>query len=245
MKTTARIGLMAMVAAVFLVIAVPLAVLAATDGVVAAQEAPAETSPPAETVPPTDTGADETPWWVLLIVLGGLFILIVALLAGRRKKPKSTGAVPAWRTHARAGYAEARWLADNMTESLAIWHGNAEHEGGAGSSATDTANAEVWDQIPERKQRAGAELYALEAASGPGSAALAASQLTTAALDDTYAALTERSDARAGYLAAGDASDEASESLTAARDREVRASGKLTASHQQLASALTKLKPVA
>ena len=245
MKTPARIGLMAMVVAMFLVLAVPHAVLAATDRALGAQEAPEETSPPAESIPLPDTGEDETPWWVLLIVLGGLFILIVALLAGRRRKPKSACAVPAWRTHARSGYAEARWLSDNMTESLAIWRGDSEHEGGDGSTATDAANAKVWDQLSGRKERAEAELYALEAASGPGSTALEASQLTTAALDDTYAALTERSDARAAYLAAAKSSDAEGESLTAARDREVRAAGKLTAARQQLASALAKLKPVA
>lgn len=218
--------------------------LQAADGIAVAQEAPTETPAPSETSPP-DTSGEETAWWVLLIVLGGLFILIVALLAGRRRKPKSTAAVPAWRTHARTGYAEARWLADNMTEDLAIWHGDALYEERDDSAATDAANAKIWDQISTRKQRAADELYAFEAASGPGSQALKASQQTTTALNDTYTALTERSDARVAYRTVAESEDPAGDSLTPARDREVRASGKLSAAREQLATGLAALKPIA
>jgi len=245
MKRFMRVGLLLTALTMVLGVALPAAALAATGQVAVAQEAPAETSPPAETTPPTDAGGDETPWWVLLIVLGGLFILIIALLAGRRKKPASTGAVPAWRTHARSGYAESRWVSDNMTETLAIWHGDADQADPGAATATDAANAKTWDEVPGRMQRATAELYALEAAAGPGSQGLKASQQTTAALKDAHAAFVERSDARAAYRAAAESTDPAGDSLTAARDREVRASGKLTAARQQLAAALTMLKPIA
>lgn len=224
---------------------------AAADSVVSIQEAPEETAPPAETTPPettpAETGDSETPWWVLLIVLGGLFILIIALLAGSRKKAPASAAIPAWKAHARNGYAETRWLADNMTESLAIWHGDAEFEKRDGTLATDAANAKIWAQLDPVKQRATAELYALEAAAGPGSPALVTAQHTTAAVNETYAAITERSDARLAYRTAAESPDAADRpaDLTAARDREVRASAQLTAARQGLTSALAELSPIA
>lgn len=249
---TKRIGVMLASLAVlvmFLGVAVLPQQSAAADSVVSIQ--PEETAPPAETTPPettpAETGDSETPWWVLLIVLGGLFILIVALLAGSRKKAPTPAATPAWKAHARNGYAEARWLADNMTESLAIWHADAEFEKRDGTLATDAANAKIWAQLGPVKQRATAELYALEAAAGPGSPALEAAQRTTAAVNETYAASAERSDARLAYRIAAespDATDQAAD-LTAARDREVRASAQLAAAHQELTAALDELSPIA
>lgn len=251
---TKRIGVL-LASLAMLVMFVGVAMLpqqsAAADSVVSIRQTPPETTSPAETTPPettpADTGDNETPWWVLLIVLGGLFILIIALLAGSRRKTSSPAATPAWRTHARNGYAEARWLSDNLTESLAIWHGDAEFEEGGDLTATDAANTKIWAQLDGRTQDATAELYALEAASGPGSPALEAARRTTTAVNETYAATTERSDARLAYRTAAespDAADQAAE-LTAARDREVRASGQLTAAHQELTAALGELAPIA
>jgi hypothetical protein len=235
----------------FLGVAMPPQQSAAADGAVSIQEAPEETAPPAETTPPEtappDAGDSETPWWVLLIVLGGLFILIVALLAGSGKKAPTPAAIPAWKAHARNGYAEARWLADNLTESLAIWHGDAEFEERDGTLATDAANAKIWAQLDPVKQRATAELYALEAAAGPGSPALEAAQRTSAAVNETYAATTERSDARLAYrtvAGSSEAADQAAD-LTGARDREVRASAQLETTHQELTAALVELSPIA
>ena len=209
---------------------------------------PADTTPPETTAAPETTTApdsttDETPWWVLLIVLFGLFVLFIALLVGRSRRSEPAAAPPAWKAHAQRGYAEARWLSDNMTEPLAIWHGDAVHEESAG--ATDESRQRTWDQLSPRLERATSELYALEAAAKPGSPALQASQATIAALNETYSAVTERSDARGASRGLSDAEEGvATSELTSARDREARASANLTAARQRLNAALTDLSAI-
>lgn len=191
------------------------------------------------------TAAEETPWWVLLIVLGGFLVLVVALAAGRNKTVTPTQAEPAWKANARNGYAEARWLSDNLTESLAIWHGDAAHGGGAGSGATDAGNQRIWDQAASRRQRATDELYALEAAATPGSPAVRSAQRTITAVNDVYAGVTERSDAREAYRSAADADEADAAAVATARDREVRASAKVTKAREELAAALGELAAIA
>jgi hypothetical protein len=208
---------------------------------------PAETTaPPAQTTVAPDTDTDETPWWVLLIVLGAIFVLVIALLAGRRKKTPAAAVVPAWKTQAQSGYAESRWLYDNLTEQLAIWHGDAEFEGTIGQ-ATDTEQARIWDQLAARMDQATADLYALEAAAAPNSPALGAAQSVVGSLKETYAAVIERSDARHGSHGVESGSSEAAEQgaeLAAARDREMRASTALAAARPRLAAALTDLSKI-
>ena len=208
---------------------------------------PAETTaPPAQTTVAPDTDTGETPWWVLLIVLGALFILIIALLAGRRKKTPATAVVPVWRTHAQSGYAESRWLYDNLTEQLAIWHGDAEFEGTIGQ-ATDAEQARIWGQLADRMDQAIADLYALEAAATPNSPALRAAQGAVGSLKETYAAVIERSDARHSSHAAESGSSEPAEQgaeLAAARDQEMRASTALAEARPRLAAALTDLSNI-
>jgi hypothetical protein len=181
----------------------------------------------------------------LLIVLFGLFILIIALFVGSKRR-KAVPAPAAWKSNAQHGYAEARWLADNMTEPLAIWHGDAEFEGDDAAGATDSSRARVWDQITPRMERATSELYALEAAAGPNSPAMRASQATISALNDTFGAINARSDARAAYLTVSDADEAPSASeLTASRDREARAATSLTEAQHRLTAALTELSAIA
>ncbi len=207
---------------------------------------PAETTaPPAQTTVAPDTDTDETPWWVLLIVLGAIFLLVIALLAGRKKTP-AAAVEPAWRTQAQSGYAESRWLYDNLTEQLAIWHGDAEFEGTIGQ-ATDTEQARIWDQLAARMDQATADLYALEAAAAPNSPALRAAQSVVGSLKETYAAVIERSDARHGSHGVESGSSEAAEQgaeLAAARDREMRASTALASARPRLAAALTDLSKI-
>ncbi len=208
---------------------------------------PAETTaPPAQTTVAPDTDTDETPWWVLLIVLGAIFLLIIALLAGRRKKTPAPAVVPVWRTHAQSGYAESRWLYDNLTEQLAIWHGDAEFEGTIGQ-ATEAEQARIWDQLAARMDQATADLYALEAAAAPNSPALRAAQGVVGSLKETYAAVIERSDARHSSHAAESGSSEEAEQgaeLAAARDHEMRASTALAEARPRLAAALTDLSRI-
>ncbi len=216
-------------------------------------DTPATTAPPAETTAPPaqttvapDTETDETPWWVLLIVLGAIFLLIIALLAGRRKKTPAPAVVPVWRTHAQSGYAESRWLYDNLTEQLAIWHGDAEFEGTIGQ-ATEAEQARIWDQLAARMDQATADLYALEAAAAPNSPALRAAQGVVGSLKETYAAVIERSDARHSSHAAESGSSEEAEQgaeLAAARDHEMRASTALAEARPRLAAALTDLSRI-
>ncbi len=208
---------------------------------------PAETTaPPAQTTVAPDTDTDETPWWVLLIVLGAIFVLVIALLAGRRKKTPAAAVVPAWGTQAQSGYAESRWLYDNLTEQLAIWHGDAEFEGTIGQ-ATGAEQARIWGQLAARMDQATADLYALEAAAAPNSPALRAARSVVGSLKETYAAVIERSDARHGSHGVESGSSEAAEQgaeLAAARDREMRASTALAEARPRLAAALTDLSRI-
>ncbi len=205
---------------------------------------PATEAPPATDAPPVEEDST-TPWWVLVIVLFGVLILIIALLAGSRRK-KAVPPPAAWKSNAEHGYAEARWLSDNMTETLAIWHGDAKFEGDDADGATDATRARVWDQVTPRLERATSELYALEAAAGPNSPALRASQATISALNDTFAAFNARSDARTAYRTVSEADEAAPASeLTAARDREARAATSLTEAQHRLTSALTELSAIA
>jgi hypothetical protein len=186
---------------------------------------------------------EEAQWWVLLIVFGSLFVFFIALIAGRKRRPVPASDEMAGRTtSARVGYAEARWLSDNLTEPLAIWHGDADFEERDDRGATDAANEQIWSQLEARRKKAGDELYALEAAAQAGSPVARSAQRTVAALDATYAAASERSDARRAYRAAADSSD--ASILRAARDREVRASSKLDAARDELAAALGELAAV-
>ena len=89
--------------------------------------APEETT---TTVAPDDEADDETPWWLLLLVLFSLIVIIASLIRrGSRKKVTVVPGAPTWKDHARAGYADARWLYDAMAEDVAVWRGNAQFDG--------------------------------------------------------------------------------------------------------------------
>ena len=212
---------------------------------------PAETTaPPARTTVAPDTDTVETPWWVLLIVLGAIFLLVIALLAGRRKKTPAA-AVPVWRTQAQIAAMQSR--GGCTTTSPSSWrsgHGDAEFEGTIGQ-ATDTEQSPYLRQGPtccsNGPQQATGDQYALEAAAAPNSPALRAAQSVVGSLKETYTAVIERSDARHGSHGVESGSPEAAEQgaeLAAARDREMRASTALAESRPRLAAALTDLSKI-
>lgn len=211
-------------------------------------EAPETTQAPDTTAAPGDTTAPEedgeTPWWILILVGIGLLLLIGALVS-RGSKSTTPAAPPpvTWKDHARRGYADARWLYDNMTEDLAVWRGNATFEGATDAGETaGTSRAQAWTDVTAKYAKASDELYALEASAPDNNTALVA-QNAVAALKATRQAVDARADARLSYRKA-DAEGAPSTDLADARDREVRASRNLADARSAYAKALTDLSTI-
>ncbi len=104
---------------------------------------------------------------------------------------------PAWRSQARAGYAEARWFQDAMTDDLGIWRGNALFDEAHGIPLDSaSAQATTWAQLSQRIGTASESLYSAEAgAPDPNSAAVASH--TVEALNSVRSSLEARAAARA------------------------------------------------
>ena len=211
------------------------------DGSTTSTEAPETTEAPDTTVAEDD--AKETPWWILVVVGFGLVVVIGALVA---RGSRSATAVPppvTWKSQARAGYAEARWLYDAMSEDVAVWRGNATFEGTTSVDATaGTSKAETWAELQLRLGKASDALYALEA-NAPDQRSRGAAQQTLVAMRANRDALDARAEARLAYRKAeSEGSDP--DALVEARNREVRASRNLAEARNSFARALTDLSTV-
>lgn len=204
-------------------------------------EAPVETT----TTAPDDETDDETPWWLLLVVFFALLVIVMSLIRrGSRKKVTVVPGTPTWKDHARAGYADARWLYDAMGEDVAVWRGNAQFDGSTAVGASaGTGQAETWSGMQSAMDRASAALYQLEA-SAPDNRSAEAARSTIATMRATRAALDSRAEARYTYRKSeSEGADQAT--LVESRDREVRASRNLTEARNAYASALTNLSTLA
>lgn len=212
-------------------------------------EAPPETTEaPQETTAPEEEGEGEAQWWILVIV-GLLFIVLLIVIANSGKKRRTVVEQqgPTWKELARRSYADSRWLFDNLTESLAIWRGNAQYDKATDVGATaETASAETWGQLPSRLDRARDSLYAFEAAAPDGRSADTARRVVEH-LNATRAALDGRAEARYAYRAAeaeAEGQPDRAANLATARDRERRTSEILEESRRRLGEALTALSAI-
>lgn len=209
--------------------------------------APDTTNSPDTTAPADAEETNNAPWWIL-ILLGVALLLLIVSFAARGNKDKVVAATPpsakTWKDFARAGYADARWLYDAMGEDMALWRGNAQFEGTTDVGATaGTSRAEAWRELSGRLDRARDNLYALEAAApDPATAEMARATVTT--MLGVRAALDARAESRFAYRAAEAATTETSADLTAARDREVRASTNFNRAKSDYAKALTNLSTI-
>ena len=184
---------------------------------------------------------DETPWWVLIIV-GVAVIILIAIVAGSGKKKETVVVteVPSttWKTRARAGYADAHWLYDNMTEDLAVWRGNATADATTGAApGAGSAKSDAWAQLGPRLNRGTDALYAAKAeAPDPQTQALVQAVVTD--LNSVRSDVDGRAEARrqARQVESADATAQA-----AVRDDERRASQRLAEDRNRLAVSLTNL----
>ena len=218
-------------------------------------QAPTTTEAPATTQAPPDEGATETTApaeedtgsnaAIWLIVIGVVIVLGIILWSIGRSSGRSSGheeaaaaaAATTWKTYARSGYSESRWLYDNMTDGLAVWRGNAKYDGtDVEGSTASTSQANTWNQLDTRMQQATDALYGVEAAPPDQHTADTAQRVITD-LKAVRAALDARADARYAYRRA----EAAGEDVSDARDREQRASGNLETSRGQLSASLTNL----
>jgi hypothetical protein len=205
-------------------------------------EAPGSTQASNTTQAGEDGSDSETPWWLLLLVLGALLILIVVFVSRGSKK---TVVVPqrssSWKDDARAGYVDARWLYDAMTEDLAVWRGNQLFNAPSGAATPPgTSLSATWQQLDGRMGQATDELYAFESAmSDPKSAEMGNATITS--LQTLRSAVDARADARASYCTVESKEVSDTPALQDAREREVRASRTLAASRSDLGAALTNL----
>jgi len=214
-----------------------------------AQEDSTTVTAPATDVPATTAAPDaednDADWWVLLIVLGGLVILGVAIARGGRKKNVYVAPVsPGWKPKARDGYADARWLYDSMTEDLAIWRGNAQFDGTTESGSTaETAQADTWNALAPKMDRARDALYGLEGAA-PDKRTAQTAEAVVVALAAARTALDARAETRYNYRtveASGDDAELRPKALAEARDRELRTAQTLAESRRTLAETITAL----
>lgn len=206
--------------------------------------APDTTEPPGATVPDGED-ADETPWWLLLVVLGAFLILIIAFVSrGSKKRLVVAPAPTTWKENARKGYADARWLFDAMSEDLAIWRGNATYDSTSAVGATaGTALAETWAQLDARTGKASDSLYALEVTAPDRRTAQAAST-AVASMRSVRRSVDDRAEARMNYRTVEAGVDVGQVALQDAREREVRASRNLAEARSAYGAALTSLSTV-
>ncbi|MEZ5176068.1 MAG: hypothetical protein R2823_07670 [Acidimicrobiia bacterium] len=207
---------------------------------------PDTTTPPTTTVDAETPDATETPWWILVMV-GFLFVILVASFVARGRKSTvvvASPSAPTWKDHARAAYADARWLYDAMAEDTALWRGNAQFAGTTEVGDTaGTGRAETWRALSGRFDRVKDRLYALEA-SAPDRRTAETARAAVEAMLVLRDALDARAESRYRYrVIDADPSAPPSE-LGAARDREVRASVSFNTARAGYAEALTALSGV-
>jgi hypothetical protein len=191
----------------------------------------------------TATDTTETPWWVLIIVAVGLAVVVVMVV--RRGSPPTPERPPGgtWKSNAQDGYVQARWLYDAMGEDLAVWRGNEDPSAAVEATALASANTATWNELASRMDACADALYRLDA-HAPDPRSAAAAQATIAAAKATRDALDVRASARAAYRAL-EAQGASTSELSAARDREVRASRGLSEARRALSTALEGLSEVA
>lgn len=197
---------------------------------------------------PADEGTasdEETPWWVLLVTVGGGIVLVGAVaLWGRGKELRVAAPDPGWKPKARSAYADARWLSDAMTEDLAVWRGNAQFDGTtAPGSSAQSAAAETWQALAGRMDRARDALYGLEAAA-PDARTARTARAVAAGLLRARSALDARAEARFHYRTVDDAAGDEGvpkNAVAEARDRELRSAQNLAADHDALAELVVRL----
>jgi hypothetical protein len=191
---------------------------------------------------------EETPWWVLIVV-GLAIILLVAVLAAGGKKKKQTVAVAAapttWKNQARAGYADAHWLYDNMTEDLAIWRGNTAYDASTGApESVASGKADAWNQLTGRMNQGTGALYSAKASvQDPQIATML--QAVVNDLNSVRSDLDNRADTRKqGRIAEADPGADAPAAQGRARGAEQQASQILATDRNSLAASLTALARV-
>ena len=149
---------------------------------------PEVTAPEAEApAAAPDEGADDgeaVPLWawiVIGLVAIGLVSWIGARAGSRNTSASASPAVaqPDWKAAAQTGYADARWLYDQLTPSLAMWKGDNQYaiQTGSGSSYSDR-NA-VWSEADGRLQSARDSLYRVESLEAQSPIGTAARELVT------------------------------------------------------------------
>jgi len=216
----------------------------------ATTQAPDPTDAPGQTDAPSGTESADTEegnssilWFVALAILG--FVLIGTLIGRGRKDnpppPVAAGAKEGFRDFVRGGYSEARWLADAMTEDLAIWRGNALFEGRTGiDDSAGTAMSDNWAQLDDRMGQATDQLYRAEA-SAPDQTSSATVRATIDALNGARGGVDARAEARFNTRGA-DESDQFA--IAEAGERERLASSNLSEAHQKLSDALLALNAI-
>ena len=137
--------------------------------------APEVTTPEVTTPPPTtpDAGApdegagteegDIPAWaWVLIILVIVGLVAWIGARSGSRGSSTQPAAAPAWKPAAQTGYADARWLYDQLTPSLALWKGDSEYESQTGTPSPASDKSATWSEASTRLKSARDALYRVE-----------------------------------------------------------------------------------
>jgi hypothetical protein len=216
----------------------------AAPATTAPMAAPGTTAPPVTSVPADTTVPEEDEEEggipLLWVVLGiSLLLILLGWIVGRSRRSGVPAAAPArtWKDHLQAGYGEALWLSDGMSEELAIWRGNAlaGRDAGAAESA-GTALAERWNQLGERLDRASDLLYRAEAGA-PDESTAQVIRTAINQLNETRLAVDARAEARLNTRRAEAAGSDTSPAV----ERERLASSNLAESKSRLDAALRSL----
>ncbi len=168
------------------------------------------------------TAATDTPWWVGVIVVGGLVLVAVSLVARTTTRVAAATSPDSWKDSAKRAYAALRRAYDESSEDAAI------------ASPDRQVNLEA------TMSGARDHLYRLEALAPDGRVRTIAVECNEAA-QGVAAAFRSRRDARSAYEAT-DPSDAAA--LRAAREREVRASQALAGTRLRLDKAVVALSGI-
>jgi hypothetical protein len=217
-----------------------------TTAAAATTAAPDAGSGSSETTAPAAED-EETPWWVLIVVGLAIIVLVVVLAAGGKKKQtvEVAAAPTTWKNQARAGYADAHWLYDNMTEDLAIWRGNTAYDASTGAPASaESGKADAWNQLTGRMDQATGALYSAKASvQDPQMATML--QAVVNDLNSVRSDLDNRAEARKqARIAEADSGADAPAAQGRARGAEQQASQSLTTDRNSLATSLTALARV-
>ncbi len=191
----------------------------------------------------TGTSEDSSvaPWWILVVVFVALAVLIGSLVwrGNRHRAPLPVNPTD-WKTHARTGYIDARWLYDSMGEDLAVWLGNGLDKSSSASDDRTSTYEATWSAVPGRLETAREHLYALEA-TAPDHGAAEIARTAVSALLESRAELDRRAKARAAYRRAATGPESSPSLLIQARDTEVRSSSHFSMARTRLAEALLAL----